>query len=681
MLNRHVEELLKVYECLFIDAGNAYPELRDEFRSDLAHLTSFVTERGIDAFCIDLPAVGKHFDRCLSEGTFTISGLPLTKRCPRCVMYPQFLRGLHEKVFHKTGCLKEDCDNEAILFLRQFYYCAKKVELDCPLENVLDSVKDFFETDDHLPDPEGFWQADCPTNEAIEESYTGFCRSMIYTSRVGADDHQLRVLLKNLDFVSGLISTVLGSYQPSEWKFRHGPGAVAERKGCVNKYEFVNWSDRLETEFAYADYGFYNHESWARHVATFTGESDDKSEIADQSCLPVKGPQGLVTPECTSHDPCSRLIAVRKTLKAPRLIAAEPTEHQWCQQNIWHFLRTRTEKTWLGKFVRFGDQTLNQALSKRGSSDGSLATLDLSEASDRVTCHFVGQLFRHNLGLLRALQATRTRRIRQDINPNVPSVFCLKKFSTMGSACTFPVESIAFLAIALACTITVDEMQSPKIGSAGNSHRLSCRSVLGKLLALEEKVAVFGDDIIIPIDVRELMVRALEVFDFKVNTAKSFWNGSFRESCGVDAFRGVDISPEFWRSPTKSDPESIASALTVCNNFYRRGYWRTAEHIASTVRRSSVAIVKVGSGAFGKESFLGTNLSGLSRRIHLGLQKEQVRLLTIKSQLKRLPTGCDSMLLQYFTENPEPFCPWTAGIAQRPKLRTVLAWVDVEDVQ
>jgi hypothetical protein len=68
MLNRHVEELLQVYRCLFKDIGNAYPELRDELELDLAHLAEFVDERGIDAFCIDLPAVGKHFDRCLSEG-------------------------------------------------------------------------------------------------------------------------------------------------------------------------------------------------------------------------------------------------------------------------------------------------------------------------------------------------------------------------------------------------------------------------------------------------------------------------------------------------------------------------------------------------------------------------------------------------------------------------------------
>lgn len=675
MLNRHVEELLQVYRCLFKDIGNAYPELRDELDMDLAHLAEFVDERGIDAFCIDLPAVGKHFDRCLSEGSFTISGLPLTKRCPRKVMYPQFLRALHEKVFYESGCLKEDCDHEAILYLRQLYYCAKKVELDCPLENTLDCVKDFFETDSHLPEPEGFWQADCPTNEDIEESYTGFCRSMIYASRVETDDRLFRVLMMNLDTISGLICSTLGPYRPSEWSFKHGPGAVAERKGCVNKYEFVNWSDRLDNEFPYADCGFHNHAAWARQVASWNtpgDRPDEDREIARQSYLaPTQEGDPSVITGCTSHDPCSRLVAVRKTLKVPRLIAAEPTEHQWCQQNIWHYLRTRTEKTWLGRFVRFNDQTLNQALSKRGSTDGSLATLDLSEASDRVTCHFVGQLFRSNLGLLRALQSTRTRRVGQDINPDVPSVFCLKKFSTMGSACTFPVESLSFLAIALAVTITSQQrVIQPLTG----------RMMLSKILSNEEKVAVFGDDIVIPVDVRELMVRALEVFHFKVNTNKSFWNGNFRESCGVDAFRGVDISPEFWRSPPRSDPESIASTLTVSNNFYRRGYWHTAEYIASTIRRSSIATVKVGSGAFGRESFLGLNLRGLSRRVHLGLQKEQVRLLTIKSQLKRLPTGCDSMLLQYFTEAPGPYCPWTAGVAQRPKLRLCLGWANVEDL-
>jgi len=662
MLNRHVEELLSVFACLFRDIANTYPDLKDEFKKDFESLCTFVNDRGIGVLCTDMPAVGKHFDRCLSEGAFSISNLPLTKRCPRYIMYPQFLRSLHEKVFNESGVLKEDCDYEAIIFLRQLYYCAKKAELDCPVEAVIDAVDNFFDTDNSLPDPEGFWATDYPTQKEVEESYTGFCRSMIYTSRIGADK-RLRVLLKNMDLVSGILCSTLGRFNPEEWSFKHGPGAVSERKGCVNKYEFVNWSERLESVYPYADYGYHNHCAWARHSAGFLVKpsinGDERVIVGSQDLSPFN--RGM----STTCDPCSRLIAVRKTLSTPRLIAAEPTEHQWCQQNIWHYLRTRTEKTWLNEFVRFRDQTLNQALSKRGSTDGSLATLDMSEASDRVTCHFVGQIFRANLGLLDALRATRTRRIRQDISKNVPTSVELKKFSTMGSACTFPVESLGFLAIALACTLTVQN----KVPSLRN------------ILSLIGRVTVFGDDIIIPVEVRELMVNVLEIFDFKVNASKSFWNGNFRESCGVDAFRGVDISPVFWRNITKSDPESIASALTVSNNFYKRGYWHTAEYLASTIRRTSIPYVPVDSGAFGKESFLGLNVSGLSRRIHLGLQKDQVRVLALKGQQKRIPTGCDSMLLQYFTEAPEPGSPWTAGVAQRPRLRLCLGWVDVESFE
>jgi hypothetical protein len=644
MLNRHVQELLQVYQCLFRDIGNTYPELRSDFELDSDHLTRLVNSRGINVFCIDLPAAGKHFDKCLSEGMYSTSGLPLTKRCPRSVMYPQFLRGLHERVFHQSGGLKEDCDVEAILFLRQLYYCAKKVELDCPLEIVLDTVKDFFETDNHLPDPEGFWESDQPTNEEIIESYTGFGRSLIYSSRVGDDGSHLQVLLHNLDIVAGIISSSLGPYRPEDWSFKHGPGAVAERKGCVNKYQFVNWSDRLESAFAYADFGYHNHAAWARHVAMSS--------------------EGIGRGMVSSDDPCSRLISVRKTLKAPRLIAAEPSEHQWCQQNIWDYFRSRTRDSWISKFVLFQDQSRNQELAKRGSVDGSLATLDLSEASDRVTCHFVGNLFRSNLGLLKALQSSRTRRIVQDINPDIPHEFNLKKFSTMGSACTFPVESLGFLAVALAATIT--------------SRGLRCNSK--SIKSLEGEVAVFGDDIIIPVDSRVLMVEALEVLDFKVNLAKSFWSGCFRESCGVDAFRGVDISPEYWRSPTRSDPESISSALTVSNSFYKRCYWHAAAHIRSTIRRAFVPDVPVGSGAFGKESFLGLNISGFSRRLNFNLQKDQVRLLTLAGKQERIPSGCDSMLLQYFTEAPEPSSPWKAGVAQRPRLRLCLGWVDVENL-
>lgn len=640
MLKSHVNELLWVYHNLVIDCGNAYPALRKELERDLQHLVRLVESRGINVFCIDLPAAGKHLDRCVSGGKYTVCGLPLTKRCPRSVMYPQFLRGLHELIFQESGVLKEDCDVEALLFLRQFYYCAKKSNIDCAYEKVVDTIEDFFRTDDLLPEPSRFWCVDQPTEADHNESHTGFGKSQTYLARVGPDGNQVSDLLGIMDIVSGHLGVTLGSYRPEEWRFRHGPGAVSERVGQVNKYRFVNWSDRLEREFPLADYGFYNHTAWARHVA-------NGSDIG-------------------SSDPMSRLVSVPKTLSAPRLIAAEPTEHQWCQQNIWHFLKSRCMNSWIKKFVHFGDQELNRELCRRGSVDGSLATLDLSSASDLVSCHFVGNLFRSNLGLIRALQSTRTRFVGQKISNDHPSYLELKKFSTMGSACTFPVETLGFLVVAISAVLLKRGLQP----------------TMKNIISLEGSVAVFGDDIIVPTDSRELTCRALEVLHFKVNTSKSFWEGNFRESCGVDAYRGTDVSPVYWHSPNRNNPESIASALEVRNSFYKKGFWHTAAYLASTLpMRGSLPQVSVDSGAFGLQSYQGLRLSGFKRRINRYYQRDEAYVLRLSSRQRHAETGCDSVLLQFFTEDPLPTDPWTGGIKQRPQLRLSCGWVAVQNLE
>lgn len=104
---------------------------------------------------------------------------------------------------------------------------------------------------------------------------------------------------------------------------------------------------------------------------------------------------------------------------------------------------TRVAHTWLSDFIRFRDQSQNQEMCLRGSKDGSLATIDLSAASDRVSCLCVGNVFRGNEALLRALRSTRTQKVELLKNGPIRS---LNMYSTMGNATTFPVESLIFLA-------------------------------------------------------------------------------------------------------------------------------------------------------------------------------------------------------------------------------------------
>ena len=646
MSKSHVRELSSVYGALFRDARYAYPTLEMEFEKDLTRLLALVERRGIRVYLEDLPAVGKHLDRCLASGQYNLSGLPLTKRYSNRVVIPKFLRGLYLLVFCESGRLREDYDVQAIFFLRQILFAAKKATYPCSEENIENEVLEFFSVDNSLPEPEGIWtQEGAVTDDQIDQTYGGFRKSSLYGARAEpgstCECRSFSTFSANLDAISSFVSATLGSYDPTDWRFRHGPGAISEVTGPSNKYCWKDWPDRLESEFPIADYGFHSFSSWAG--SSFTIRQD------------------LGSARIPSH---SRMVAVPKSYSKPRLIAAEPSAHQWCQQSIWRYFKRRTKASWINEFVRFGDQTLNQLLCVRGSMDGSLATVDLSAASDRVSCHFVGQLFRGNPGLLRALRASRTHWVKQNLTRKLPEFSELRKFSTMGNACTFPVESIGFLCVALASVVTTRKLRpTPR-----NIYRLA------------GEVAVFGDDIVIPNDSRELFVKALEVLHFKVNSAKSFWTGRFRESCGIDSFGGVVVTPAYWKSFYNGKPESLASTVESSNNFYKKFMVETSRHLASTLPKG-LPVVAQRSGILGLQCRSDVRNDRLRSRYNQALQRQELYVLSLVTTQRKVQTGDDSMLFQYFTEQPDPFSKWTAGVAQIPKTRTRFGWVSSYDIQ
>lgn len=635
MSSRHVEELRRVVECLLRDAATAFPELTGEFCKDLSRLLRLIEDRGLPLLVVDLPRAGKHLDRCLSSGQYTQSGLPLTKRVSSEVVIPKLFRGLYLLVFEKDGRLKDHPSIEAILFLRQLCYVGKKAKVQCDDDKVTTAVDDFVQTDLLLPEPETVWDQELTTARDFDV-YEGFAANKRYQNRIDAlvrdpvVKQYLKVFLGKLDHVAGLLTTTLGTYRPEQWSFRHGPGAIAERTGPVNKYSWINWPDRLDSVFPIADCGYHSASSWA--------ENCNLTEIA-------------------SEEPASRLIAVPKTFSGPRLIAAEPAAHQWCQQNLWHYFCVRTSNSWIGNYIRFRDQLLNQSLCLEGSRTGQLVTVDLSSASDRLTPCFVGNLFRGNPTLLRALQASRTRYVTQDLCKSRPERIQLRKFSTMGSACTFPLQSLGFLAIALACNLTVT----------------GCRASVDVLKEDKAEIAVFGDDIIVSKDCWGLLQVALEVLDFKVNNDKTFSEGNFRESCGVDAFRGIEVTPVYWQAPCEVAPGSVASTAAVRNNFYQKFFLHTASYLASTIPWD-LPTVSMDSGIMGLKSFTPPT-SARKTRWNTDLQLTEAFVPTLFAKVRKSPTNDDTALFQFFTENPDPMSPWEHGVAQRPSVKIRKKWV------
>lgn len=642
MTKSYVKIVQGLYHNILADIGDQYPSLSREFERDYSRLSSALEHHGLRFATIDLVAYGKHFDKCLSHQRLDYyRGTHLAPFSNRTII-PRLFRGLLLRVFEIDGCLRSDADVQAIKYLRQLYYAARKLDMECADERVFREVSSFYDTDRSCRLPtldwagEGFVASEGNTL-ALTDCYNIPISStnlelLEEVDQEGACD---RRLLERCQLVADIVCSRMGTFDPNEHKFRHGRGAVSDLRPGVSKYSFPSWSERLESVFPYATFAFANEGIWAQ-----------------------LSQEGLV--QSNGHEPPSKLISVPKTQKAPRLIASEPTSSQWCQQAILGYLAEAVKFTPLMHCVSFSDQGPNGELALRASHSGSHWTIDLSAASDRVSCWLVERIFRRNSTLLTALWATRTRSISNSIDKKHPQVYDLRKFSTMGSACTFPIQTYIFSIIAIAALV-----KGP----------VNYRSVS----EAARNVRVFGDDIIVPSHSGSETVRLLTTLGLRVNTDKTFSTGKFRESCGTDAFDGHIVTPVYFRKvPNKSRPESINSAIEVRNNYYRNGYFRTASWLLRLVRKQgsyTFANVRVGSGSFGLESFSPDNVH-LSKRYNERLQRVEAHVTTVKTGIRRADDHWYSRLLQYFTEAPDPLTKWESGIPGRPRTTLVRRWVE-----
>jgi hypothetical protein len=249
----------------------------------------------------------------------------------------------------------------------------------------------------------------------------------------------------------------------------------------------------------------------------------------------------------------AQVVLVPKDSRGPRVISCEPLENQWLQQGIMRKLVSWIERHPLTRNdIRFTDQEPNRMAAIAGSYHGQLATLDLKEASDRVSVWLVEQLFPEPL--LGALLATRSLATRLPDGEVLP----LAKFAPMGSACCFPVLATCVWALLRA-------------GSAG---------------ADGKTVFVYGDDVIVETAEAEHAIEQLETFGLHVNRDKSCTSGLFRESCGMDAYNGVNVTPVRFRTVWSSEPAAghYASWIAYANSLWHGGYRTSANYIADRMQ-------------------------------------------------------------------------------------------------
>lgn len=659
---------LVLYLCAYV--GFLFDDLRPiytgqkEWERDKARLVHEIQQHGGQVMTITLPAVGKAFDKALAEGSLNLpSGCYLSKT-KAGEQVPVFLRDLHKQVFSPSdGQLRVNPSIEAILALRQIYFGAKKITLQCSERRIRDEVKDFYAIEVANRSPSHDWSSSRPIDWRVnprspDGNRVHFCD--LGDPKVGGDGvlshavvdimpvSQLGLLtfhgcdwhmLQTLQRVCDIVFSQLGDFaDEAEFKPKHGRGAVADLKAGTSKYTFADWPETLSN--------FYPPDYYATH------NLGSDSELGDVGLW-------------RNREVPSKLIAVPKTHKGPRLIASEPSQNQWIQQLLMQQLMAAVERTLLRHCISFRDQRPNQEAARQGSIDGSVATIDLSSASDRLTCWVVERAARANESLLNRLHACRTKWVSNKVENTVFDVLKLKKFSTMGSAVIFPMQSIVYACIAIAAVFV------------GNPEKRAQPATVADVEEVSRLVRVFGDDIVVPTYAYSVLERYMFALGLKVNASKTFTTGNFRESCGVDAFMGYDVSPIYLRHVVLSASfEDVPSLIEVGNNFHKAGWWNVAAWLSFTMSRWEhlIPIVDVNSGQLGHHSFCGTRIEHLKKRWNPDHHGEEVRVLQSISKARRARGTARQDLLQWFTESPEPDFPWEAGTDLSRVVKSRLGW-------
>lgn len=573
-------------------------------RRDWITITSRVEHEGLSFLTIVLPSFCADFERSLSDGRVGHSSFLGFQRKRGL---PRFLGGFLDLVFNRSdGVLREHPSVDAILCIRQLCLLLGKLHADCGLGRNRQAIRDYLTCEKEVRD----W------GSAVSGVLLGEFRSAF-----------LRLWGDACQAMDTSVSTL--SLVP-----RHGPGATADRLQGNQKWQQTEWTWRLESFFPSCDLLIPNPR-YHQSLSTVNFLEPRKER-------PVK------------------VTLVPKTPKSPRIIAIEPTCMQYAQQALLRlFVHEIDDSCRSTSWIGILDQTPNRRMAQTGSI-GGLSTIDLSEASDRVSNVLVSHAFKPFANLHGALQACRTRRASV---PGRTRPITLAKFASMGSAVCFPVEAMVFSTIVL----------------IGIERQLSRRLSRREIHSLVGKVRVYGDDIIVPDDMALSVMEALSDFGLKVNHRKTFWSGNFRESCGKEYFRGEDVSITRVREALPSsrrDTRAVVSTASLRNQLYRAGFWQTCAYLDRLMSRLGPwPIVEPTAEAIGRHSFLGSQGVKLDPRTHRPL----VKAMVLKSRSPSSPLSGEGALLKFFlTRHELPTMEGHLEYCGRPRSAHIkTAWTSV----
>lgn len=473
---------------------------------DITYLNQRLRYEGLPFVTKVVPALGKAVLSAFQSGRFSC---PLgLKKARRAGALPALLQGLLKRVFDTDGCLLSSACAEDVWGIQQICFLLYKYELPYDPRLIQSKFINLKQVNESLP-------------KTLSELSLGY--------------EERTVLSLARDIVREMMSGVdLKDIKPS-----NGPGSTSKgRMSLTEKLHYIHESPHVEG---------YPNGVYARVISL--------DSLTFWSLFDV-----LIEPICRA-DRMSVLHFVPKDSRGPRAISCEPPQLMWIQQGQRAAIEAAALR-YSDRRINFDDQSINAELALRASLDNSMATLDMKDASDRVSKALVTELFpEHVLVPLLASRSLFTRFRNEALK--IDEVFALRKFSPMGSAVCFPIESIVFWALSVATVL----VKSPGYRTLGDPRKL---------------VYVFGDDLIVPSGWASVIMETLEKFCLVFNRDKCFTQGPFRESCGCDAFMGTKVTPIKLKTlfPTSlGQAENVMAWVAYMNRFAAEWMLGTSEYI------------------------------------------------------------------------------------------------------
>jgi hypothetical protein len=591
------ELYLSIYCDLYTDIAEKLRVPVKESQRDLSTIRDRVEREGLSFLTKTLPQLGKALDKAASK-TEPFS-IPSSFKKEKGRTTPCLYRWLFNRVITPEGLFIPQLDTVFLASLRQLMYLLYKLEIAHSKQTEENLLSEFVRVDASLDKGSNVDQ------EWIEET-------------------------------SDLIRDIFASFDPADIIPRHGNGSVATGERNHEKHNFSRIYKEIEKVYPFTEYYSYSMSAVADQWHQYEHLENPDSGIA-------------------------KVILVPKDSRGPRIISCEPLEYQWIQQGLGRAIVAHLERWHSTRgHVNFTDQSINGRLALLGSLNSKWVTLDMKEASDRVSTWLVSELFAKVPLLRDALLATRST------HTMLPSgqVVRLNKFAPMGSCLCFPVESICFYALAVTSIIRARRLSGTR-KSSGALRRSAMSAVY-----------VYGDDIIVRSEDYASVLQDLPTVGLLFNDSKCCTAGSFRESCGVDAYRGVDVTPlrikKVYDVHRNVRAETFVAYVAYSNAMYARGYKRVAGHLASLVeeRIGSLPITYRQEGYLSLIRPVRTIQPGSRSRVRYNtdLMRWEIRAWTLFTPSIEVASNDWSMILRRFTSPSDWSDPGTFAEPRRSRL-------------